>query len=175
MTGRRVIVGLGNRFRGDDRAGLEVAARLRDRVPEDTEVVSIEGDPTPLLDVLAGAELVLVADAVNAEALPGFVYRFDATDRPIPGTVFGSSTHAFGLSDTIELARALGKLNARVLVYGITGSEFSAGADLSPAVEAEVETAVEQMLADLALPGRGDASPPTGHGATATHQEKVNA
>lgn len=167
MTGgRRVIVGLGNRFRGDDRAGLEVAARLRGRVPEGTEVVALEGDPTPLLEILAAAELVLVADAVNAAAPPGFVYRFDATDVEIPGAVFGSSTHAFGLSETIELARALGKLNARVLVYGITGVDFSAGADMSAAVEAEVETTVEQMLADLPLPGRGEPS---------TDQEAVNA
>jgi hydrogenase maturation protease len=163
---KRVVVGLGNRFRGDDRVGLEVAARLRQRVPAGTEVVAIEGDPTPLLEILEGSELVLVADAVNADSRPGSVQRFDATDEQIPGSVFGASTHAFGLSDTIELARALGKLHARVLVYGITGVDFSAGADMSAAVEAEVQNAVEQILADLA---------PAGRSALTSHQEEINA
>ena len=161
MTGaRRVIVGLGNRFRGDDRAGLELAARLRDRVPPGIEVIAIDGDPTRLLDIFAAAELVLVADAVAADGSSAGVYRFDASDQPIPGAVFGSSTHAFGLADTIELARALGKLNARVLVYGIAGTDFSASDELTPTVLAALEIAGEQMLADLALPGRrADHSP----------------
>ena len=166
-SAKRVCVGLGNRFRNDDRAGLEVAERLCDLVPAGTEVVAIEGDPMPLLSILESAELVLVADAVTADAPPpppphkghGTIHRFDASDEPVPGAVFGSSTHAFGLAETIELARALGRLNARVLVYGISGEDFTAGERLSPAVEADVETAIAQMLSDLSLPGRTHPSP----------------
>ncbi|MDE3134831.1 MAG: hydrogenase maturation protease [Acidobacteriota bacterium] len=165
ITGRRVLVGLGNRFRGDDRAGLEVAARLRERAPEDSEVVAIEGDPMALLDIFADAELVLVADAVATTVEPGTVYRFDASDGPIPGAIFGASTHAFGLAETIELARALGKLRARVLVYGITAAAFGAGDELSPAVASQIPVAVEQMLADLSLPGRQTSS---------SHQEEAS-
>ncbi len=165
-AGRRVIVGLGNRFRGDDGAGLELVARLRDRVPDGVEVVAIDGDPMQLLEIFAAAELVLVADAVAADAKLGPVYRFDASDRPVPGAVFGSSTHAFGLADTIELARALGKLNARVLVYGLTGADFGASDELTPTVLAQLDVAAEQMLADLALPGRR---------APESHQEEVHA
>lgn len=153
MSGRRVIVGVGNRLRGDDRAGLEVAERLRARVPPDVEVIALEGDPTPLLELLAEAELVLVVDAVSADAEPGTVYRFDAGAEPIPGNVSGSSTHAFGVGETIELARALGELRARVLVYGIAAAELGAGEQLSAAVEAQLPSVAEQLLADLSLPG----------------------
>jgi len=164
MTSTRVCVGLGNRFRGDDRAGLAVAEHLCHLVPENTEVVAIEGDPLPLMSILECAELVLVADAVAADALPGdgeagAIHRFDASDEPVPGAVFGSSTHAFGLAETIELARALGRLNARVFVYGIPGEDFSACEVLSAPAEAGVRRATEQMLADLSLPGRPHPSP----------------
>lgn len=160
----RVCVGLGNRFRGDDRAGLAVAERLVDLVPADTDVVAIEGDPLPLISILESAELVLVADAVAADAFaggraPGAIHRFDASDEPVPGAGFGSSTHAFGLAETIELARALGRLNARVFVYGIPSEDFSAGEELSAAVDAGVRTAAERMLTDLSLPGRAHPSP----------------
>lgn len=159
---RRVMVGLGNRFRGDDRAGLELAGRLRARVPQDVEVIAIEGDPTPLIEIFARAELVLVADAAATDTEPGIVCRFDASQEPVPGAVFGASTHAFGLAETIELARALGKLNARVVVYGISGADFSATEELTAAVEAALDSTAEQMLADLALPGLGSAEPEGG-------------
>jgi hydrogenase maturation protease len=166
VTGaRRVCVGLGNRFRGDDRAGLAVAERLRALVPEGIEVVAIEGDPMPLLSILERADLVLIADAVAAEASErsdptaatadaraDAIYRFDASDEPVPGAVFGSSTHAFGLAETIELARALGKHKARVVVYGIPGTDFNAGEELTAAVQGHVETTVQRMLADLSRP-----------------------
>jgi hydrogenase maturation protease len=154
MTGaHRVMVGLGNRFRGDDRAGLELADRLLARVPRDVQVVAIEGDPVPLLEIFATAELVLVADAVCDGAAPGMVCRFDVSQEPVPGAVFGASTHAFGLAETIELARALGKLNARVIVYGISGADFGPTEALTDTVQAALDGVAQQMLADLALPG----------------------
>ena len=153
IAGRRVMVGLGNRFRGDDRAGLELADRLLARAPHGVQVIAIEGDPVPLLEIFAEAELVLVADAVSGGAEPGVICRFDASQEPVPGAVFGASTHAFGLAETIELARALGRLNARVIVYGICGADFGPTEDLTPTVEAALDSVAEQMLADLALPG----------------------
>jgi hydrogenase maturation protease len=147
------MVGLGNRFRGDDRAGLELADRLRARAPQDVEVIAIA-----LLEIFAGAELVLVADAVASGAESGIVCRFDASQEPVPGAVFGASTHAFGLAETIELARALGKLNARVIVYGISGADFGPTEDLTATVQAALDSAAEQMLTDLALPGLCPAS-----------------
>jgi hydrogenase maturation protease len=48
------------------------------------------------------------------------------------------STHALGVAEAIELARALGRLPARLEVYAIEGARFTAGAGLSPAVEQAV-------------------------------------
>ncbi len=59
--------------------------------------------------------------------------------------VFRSSTHAFGVGDAVELARALGRLPARVVVYGVEGADFTAGAPLSAAVESAVEHVVDEL------------------------------
>ena len=50
---RCVVVGVGNSFRRDDSAGLYVAERLQDPVPDGVEVLTLEGEPTTLLDVFA--------------------------------------------------------------------------------------------------------------------------
>ncbi|HZQ64725.1 MAG TPA: hydrogenase maturation protease [Gaiellaceae bacterium] len=150
MTGPRVVVvGVGNALRGDDGAGLAVAARLEGRVPDGVAVVPCVQEPSRLVDAWRGAAAAVVVDAVASGASPGTLHRFDAGVQPLPGRVFRSSTHAFGVGETIELARALGALPARVLVYGVEGAEFAAGEGLTPAVDEAVDRAAAAVLDDV--------------------------
>jgi hydrogenase maturation protease len=129
---RVVVVGIGNAARGDDAAGL-IAARELDALQH-------EGDPLGLLDIWRRAHVAVVIDAVRSGADAGTVHRFDASRDPLPAPLRGSSsTHAIGLADAIELGRALDRLPARLIVYGIEGERFDAGAALTPAVAAAVE------------------------------------
>jgi hydrogenase maturation protease len=146
---KHVIVGVGNEYRRDDGVGLAVAARLQGRVPAGVDIVACEQEPSRLLDAWEGADTALVVDAVESGAEPGTLLRFDASELAIPARVFRSSTHAVGVGDAIELARALGKLPARVVVYGVEGAEFAAGEGLSTAVQAAVEQAAVAVLEDL--------------------------
>jgi hydrogenase maturation protease len=132
------VVCVGNRWRGDDAAGLEVATLLRGTLPEEAEVLEREGEPTALMDAWEGAETVWLVDAVSSEAQAGVVHRVDASEETLPARLFRASTHHFGLADAVELARALGRLPPRTIVYGIEGARFGAGAELSPGVTAAV-------------------------------------
>lgn len=143
---RHVVVGVGNELRGDDAAGLEVAARLRRRVPAGVDVVLCGQEPSRLMDAWEEADAAVVIDAVSGETAPGTVHRFDASVEPVPARVFRSSTHAFGVGEVIEIARALHKLPPRVLVFGIEGAAFSTGAGLTPAVEAAVDRTADAVL-----------------------------
>ncbi len=146
---RYVVVGVGNTFRGDDAVGLAVAERLRGRVPAGVDVVPCELEPSRLIEAWEGATSALLVDAVDSGAWPGTVTRFDASDEPLPARAFRSSTHAFGVGEAIELARALGRLPGHVLVYGVEGEEFAAGEGLTPSVKAAVERTVTAVLEDL--------------------------
>lgn len=141
---RVVAVGVGNAYRSDDAAGLAVAERLRADA-DGMEVVACAQEPLRILDAWNGADLALVVDAVSSGAAPGTIHRFDATERAVPARVFRGSTHALGVGDAIELARTLGRLPGRVLVYGIEGETFTTGERLSPAVEAAVEPLVSEL------------------------------
>ena len=154
MSGRRVVVAVGNALRGDDAVGIAVAERLRGRVPEDVDVVECEQEPSRLLDAWGGAELALVVDACASGGPPGAVHRFDVSDEPLPGRMFRSSTHAFGVGDAIELARALERLPVRVVVYGVEGGQFTAGAALSPEVESAAERVADEVVRELRGNGR---------------------
>ena len=73
------VIGVGNRWRSDDGAGLEVAARLRGSLPAGVEVLEREGEPTALIGAWADADAVWLADAVRSGAAAGTLHRLDAT------------------------------------------------------------------------------------------------
>ena len=141
MTGGLLVVGLGNAWRGDDGAGPAVARALGD----DPRVVVHEGEPIGLLEAWAGAEEVILVDAVSSAAPAGTVHRLNPLAAPLSAALARGSTHAFGLADTLELARTLERLPPRLTVYGIEGERFSAGDELSPAVGAAVETVLLEL------------------------------
>lgn len=150
MTAAAAVIGVGNAFGSDDGAGLAVARSLRGRLGPGVRGLEHEGDPSGLLDAWAGAEVVVLVDATSSGAAPGTVQVLDASKRPLPAGLGGTSTHAFGVAQAIELARALGRLPAHVVVVGIEGERFTAGTELAPAVAASIEPACEAVLAVLA-------------------------
>jgi hydrogenase maturation protease len=134
-----MVIGVGNRWRGDDAAGLAVAQRVRELTRSGIDAHEVEGDATTLVETWSGADAVVIVDAATSGAPPGTIRRFDARSVPLPARCVRSSTHAFGVPDAIELARALGRLPARLEVYAIEGASFTAGDRLTPAVGQAVE------------------------------------
>jgi hydrogenase maturation protease len=134
-----MVIGVGNPWRGDDRAGLEVARRVGG--------LEHEGDCTRLVDAWDGQDEVAVVDAAASGAPPGTIHRIDARAGPLPAAMLRSSTHAFGVADAIELARALGRLPPRLHVYAIEGSDFAIGAGLSPEVERSAQALARELAA----------------------------
>jgi hydrogenase maturation protease len=143
------VVCVGNRWRSDDAAGLEVAARLRGTLPEGVELEEREGEPTALIAAFEGADALWLVDAVSSGSEPGTVHRLEAGDRELPHDLFRTSTHHVGLAESVELARVLGRLPARTVVFGIEGSTFAVGEQLSPPVTAAVEAVAEALRREL--------------------------
>jgi hydrogenase maturation protease len=144
-----LILGAGNPFRQDDAAGLQVARRLRARVPAGVKVVEAEGELTSVLEDWRAEEEVILIDAMRSGARPGTVLRFEAHDRPVPASFSNSSTHSFGVAEAVELARALGGLPPRVIIYGIEGKHFAAGEGISREVAHAVGEVVERVLQEM--------------------------
>ena len=152
MTQRRVgalIIGIGNPDRGDDAAGRAVAARLKARVPRNVRVIECGGEATALLARFCEADEVILIDAATSGAAAGTVERFEAHTGPLPAARFGVSTHGFGLAEAIELARTLGELPRRCVVYAIEGRSFAIGEALSQDVEDAVGRVAAHILDEV--------------------------
>jgi hydrogenase maturation protease len=152
-TFNTALIGVGNPFRSDDGVGRAVVRRLFGRVPPGVTLQEESGDGTDLLEAWKGTGCVILVDAVQSGAPPGTIHRFDARTEKLPTWFSHYSTHAFGVGEAIELARTMGDLPNRLVVYGIEGLDFSAGTELSPQVAKTVTAAANLVLQEfLQLP-----------------------
>jgi hydrogenase maturation protease len=152
-----VIIGLGNRMRSDDGAGIEAARHIKRLNLPGVSVFSDVADSAALIELWVEAEIVYIVDAVSSGHQAGTIVRYDALSDVIPEEIFTSlSSHSFGLGTTIQIARELNRLPRKLIVYGIEGKDFAAGDELTPDVERAALDAsqriVKEILADIPAP-----------------------
>lgn len=143
-----LVIGCGNADRGDDAAGLLVVQRLR---ALGVEVTEQSGEASALLETwrAATSRPIVVVDAMVTGSPPGSIVSWDACAAPLPSKSLRCSTHALGVAEAVELARALGRLPQKLLIYGIEGARFEAGAEPSPEVLRAVEELAERIAREV--------------------------
>jgi hydrogenase maturation protease len=145
-----LVIGVGNRHRGDDAAGPVTADCLRENPPEAVTIEDHSGEGASLIEAFERTAAVIAIDAVCSDAAPGTIHRFDVTREKLPTGFFRYSTHAFSLAEAIETARALGRLPSRIVVYGIEGQAFELGGRMTAAVAEAARTVASRVRTELA-------------------------
>ncbi|HVB73010.1 MAG TPA: hydrogenase maturation protease [Ktedonobacteraceae bacterium] len=145
-----LVIGVGNTLRGDDGVGLAVIAALEARGLPGAQLMSCQGDGLQLIETWKRADRIILIDAVTSGGKAGMVYRFDAIAQALPADLSFSSTHAFGVVEAIELARALDQLPPHIVIYAVEGKNFAIDARLSPEVERALDDLVERVAREVA-------------------------
>lgn len=146
-----LVIGCGHPDCGDDAAGLLVARRLREL---GVEAIECTGEATELLACWEGVPDVVVVDAMVTGGPVGCVRIWDASQMPTGRTGLYCSTHGLGVEEAVELARALGRLPARLRIIGIEGRHFSPGQRPSAAVLNAVERVVQALSREIKCTNR---------------------
>ncbi|MCB1307324.1 MAG: hydrogenase maturation protease [Leptospiraceae bacterium] len=149
---RILILGIGNRLRGDDAVGPLVIDMLRGEQSESTAAMSDQNlpagvvvrteraDAALLLDAWKDFDCVILIDAVYSGKQTGEIIRLRPLEQPLPIEMHNTSSHGLGLAEAIELGRAFGELPPQMMLYGIEGRNFDTGASPSAAVRAAAHT-----------------------------------
>lgn len=143
------MIGVGNDFRRDDAAGLEVARRVRAAAPAGVQVVEHDGEPAGLLEAWDGADVAYVVDAVRGTDGPGAVHRVEVGSDPLLHREPRDSTHALSLGEAVALGRVLGRLPGRLVLVGVEGGDFAAGQGLGREVAAAVEAVADEIVREV--------------------------
>jgi hydrogenase maturation protease len=150
---RPLVIGIGNRDRGDDAAGPLVADELLRAGTGNLEVLVLEGDLSDLCLRWDRGQEVVVVDAVVAGRSPGTVVELDASSAELAASGGLVSTHGVGLAEAISLARLLDRLPARLTIIGIEAASFDHLAPPSAAVAQAVTAVAERLAAVLDTAG----------------------
>ncbi len=147
---RKVLIAcLGNPDRGDDGVGAIVAERLAGRLPRDVVVLARSGDMLSLIEDWARADVLICVDAAAPMGAPGRIHRVDLATYSLPRDLSFTSSHAFGVAEAIELARALHLAPRDIVVYAVEGCTFDGGAEMTPQVAAAAAKAAELVAAEV--------------------------
>ena len=153
---KRVLIGgIGNVLLGDDGVGPYVVALLeqRYRFSEPVELVDLGTPGLDLIEYFAGADLVILIDAVTNGAEPGTITRYHRADVLRHAAPQRLDPHSPALSETLLAADMLGVAPANFLLIGISPQAMDSGAPLSAAVIEAAERVVNTVLAELVKAG----------------------
>jgi hydrogenase maturation protease len=140
VTGRALVIGVGNPYRRDDGVGLVILDGLRASGKDRFDVIESTGESSSLVETWTGRSAVIVVDAVSSGALPGTVHRLECCVGSwdvAPGLVQMSS-HGAGLAEAVALGQVLGRFPSRLIFLGVEVLDVSAGEGLSIPVAAAV-------------------------------------
>lgn len=148
------VIGIGNSMAGDDAVGPLIIQAMRAKPLDDVELIEAGMSGLGILDFMKGAEAVIFIDAVQSGNPPGTIHRL-----VIPhdlGLLMQSawnagttSTHGFGLGETLTLSHTLGTLPPNTLVYGIELGQTKIGTGVSPHVIEAIKSVVSAIEKDV--------------------------
>lgn len=156
-TATTVVLGLGNLLRSDEGAGVRAVQRLLGdpRVPPGVALVDGGTLGLELISYTAGADRLLVLDAVDTGAAPGTLVRLDAAAlQALPG---GATVHQLGVADLLAGTRLLGREPEEVVLIGLQPASLSLGTTLSAELDAALDLLVDAAVAQLRAWERVDA------------------
>jgi len=133
------IIGIGNALAGDDAMGTHLVQQFDANYSDLVDVIVAGLSGLNLLDLMDGAEAVIVIDAILSGQAPGTIHRLTIPqDLKALGSYAWSSnspsTHSFGLAASLILANALKTLPSTVIVLGIELRQTDLGNSFSPEV-----------------------------------------
>jgi hydrogenase maturation protease len=133
-----LILGIGNKFRSDDGAGVVAAEKIKKFGIEKFDVKIVDGEGTEIIETWKGYDNVIIIDAVQENGSAGKIHEINANEDALESDFFNYSSHAFGLAEAINVSRVMNKLPKFLIVYGIEGEHFQFDTKLTSKIEKAV-------------------------------------
>lgn len=146
------VFGIGNVLLRDDAAGPSLIQYLQTRY-RFTPDVALEDVGTPALDLcghLADHDVVILADAVNADAAPGTVVTYSREAVMNNPPCVRISPHEPSLPETFLTMELMDKSPKHITLIGIVPKSTDGGCGISDEVRAALPEAAATIVAELA-------------------------
>ena len=149
-TPKILILGVGNILLKDEGVGVRAVERLqRDyKFPPNVEIIDGGTAGFGLIDLLEGAEHLIIVDAVQGNDEPGSLYRFKFEDMP-SSISKKFSPHQIGILETLTLKKMLGKIPDTTIIAIQPKDCSNWGTELTPEIEKKIPNMVNLVIEEL--------------------------
>ena len=151
---RIIVLGVGNILLTDEGVGVRAIEELGRRYDLPPEVALLDGGTSAMemLDDLAHADLLIIADCVRAGLAPGSLIRL--ADDEVPALLrLKMSPHQIGLSDVLATLTLSGESPKRIVVHGVEPASLATAMELSPVVARRLPELVAALADELRVAG----------------------
>lgn len=144
-----IIIGIGQKFRGDDAIGPEVVLAWEKKHPERAKELQVKISPLPGLELLGlfeDADTAILVDAVQSGAEAGRIHVASAEQLIAFGAGSGS-VHGFGVAETLALGRLANPeaIPENLIIIGIEAANMDVGSSISAEVRESIPNAVAKL------------------------------
>ncbi len=153
MSRPPLVIGVGNRDRGDDGFGPIVIDTLRPMIEPWVETYIAEGDLSDLALRWSPDHVVVVVDAMVSGRPAGSIVETDALRHRLATEDTLLSSHGVGLAEGIELGRLLDRLPKQLVVIGVEVERCGQFDTLTEAVADAVPVVTRRIVELLASCG----------------------
>lgn len=129
---KTVVLGVGNLLMRDDGLGVHAIRKLADDPPVDAELYDAGTSALTALDLVDGADRVLMIDAIQANQPPGTLMRCNGFTAESEAGM--PSLHAMGLTTAMQLLPE-NRRPRRFTVLGVEPESLDYGMELSTTLQ----------------------------------------
>ena len=148
-----MIVGVGNRFLGDEGVGLHIIDELsRIPMPPYVNIIDCGCDLLGLMAYINEPARILVVDAVCAGGEPGEIYSFDYS-RLASAKIEMGSAHQVKTVDALRLLKLVypALAESEIVVIGVEPKAMELSSDLSKEVSESIVEVTRSVLQEISL------------------------
>ncbi|HBV88946.1 HyaD/HybD family hydrogenase maturation endopeptidase [Desulfosporosinus sp.] len=131
---RIMVMGVGNILLSDEGLGVRFLDELTKlELPENVEVLEGGTAGLELVHLIQDVDFLIIVDALNANAEPGALFRFQPGDLQVIPEQYEVSFHQIGIVEVLAMANVLGQA-PHTLIFGIQPKSLEWGLEVSPEI-----------------------------------------
>ncbi|MCO1600162.1 HyaD/HybD family hydrogenase maturation endopeptidase [Desulfosporosinus nitroreducens] len=144
-----MVMGVGNILLSDEGLGVRFLDELaKNTLPDNVELLEGGTAGLELVHLIQDVDFLIIIDALNANAEPGALFRFQPGDLQVIPEQYEVSFHQIGIVEVITMANVLGHA-PQTLIFGIQPKSLEWGLEISPEIEALFPRLSELIIKEI--------------------------
>ncbi|MCB8818269.1 HyaD/HybD family hydrogenase maturation endopeptidase [Desulfosporosinus shakirovi] len=144
-----MVMGVGNILLSDEGLGVRFLDELaKSTFPDNVELLEGGTAGLELVHLIQDVDFLIIVDALNANAEPGALFRFQPGDLQIIPEQYEVSFHQIGIVEVLTMANLLGHA-PQTLIFGIQPKSLEWGLEISPEIEALFPRLSELVIKEI--------------------------